>query len=107
MTNLEERNIEHAILMKELEWGVNTETNTVYMAYDFDMDNLYTIVTKIDNLLRHQKDPRRALKLCDSVESPFFIASRHSSIAPLASIFLKRQEFNSSSLVLFIVNSTL
>ena len=52
MTNLEERNIEHAILMKELEWGVNTETNTVYMAYDFDMDNLYTIVTKIDNLLR-------------------------------------------------------
>jgi len=63
MTNLEERNIEHAILMKELEWGVNTETNTVYMAYDFDMDNLYTIVTKIDNLLRHQKDPRRALNM--------------------------------------------
>ena len=63
MTNLEERNIKHTILMKELEWGVNTETNTVYMAYDFDMDNLYTIVTKIDNLLRHQEDPKKNLNV--------------------------------------------
>ena len=47
MTNLEERNIQHSMLMKELEWGINTDTNTVYMAYDFDMDNLYTIVTKM------------------------------------------------------------
>ena len=50
---LEKKKWEHAKLMKELEWGINTDTNTVYMAYDFDMDNLYTIVTKTDSLLRH------------------------------------------------------
>ncbi len=63
MTNLEERNIGHTMLMKELEWGINIDTNTVYMAYDFDMDNLYTIVTKTDNILRHQKDARKPLNM--------------------------------------------
>ena len=63
MTNLEERNIQHGMLMKELEWGINIDTNTVYMAYDFDMDNLYTIVTKTDNILRHQKDVRKPLNM--------------------------------------------
>lgn len=46
----------HAKLIKELEWGINTDTNTVYMAYDFDMDNLYTIITKIDCLFRHNPE---------------------------------------------------
>jgi len=54
VTNLKEKQIQHTMLMKELEWGINTDSNTVYMAYDFDMDNLYTIITKTDNLLRHQ-----------------------------------------------------
>jgi ATP-dependent Clp protease protease subunit len=54
--SLERNKWKHSKLMKELEWGINTDTNTVYMAYDFDMDNLYTIVTKTDSLLRHNPE---------------------------------------------------
>ena len=53
---MEQSKWKHSKLMKELEWGINTDTNTVYMAYDFDMDNLYTIVTKTDSLLRHNPE---------------------------------------------------
>ena len=59
--SIERNKWKHARLMKELEWGINTDTNTVYMAYDFDMDNLYTIVTKVDSLLRH--NPKKEVNM--------------------------------------------
>jgi ATP-dependent Clp protease protease subunit len=58
---MEQNKWQHSKLMKELEWGINTDTNTVYMAYDFDMDNLYTIVTKVDSLLRH--NPKKEVNM--------------------------------------------
>ena len=32
--------------MKEMEWGVNSKTNTTYMNYEFDIDSLYSTIVK-------------------------------------------------------------
>ena len=38
--------------IKEMEWGVNSETNTTYMNYEFDIDSLYSTMVKLDYLIR-------------------------------------------------------
>ena len=37
---------EEAFYMKEMEWGVNSKTNTTYMNYEFDIDSLYEKMNK-------------------------------------------------------------
>ena len=43
---------EQQFYMKEMEWGVNSQTNTTYMNFEFDIDSLYTTIVKCDYLMR-------------------------------------------------------
>ena len=43
---------EEVFYMKEMEWGVNSLTNTTYMNYEFDIDSLYSTIVKLDYLVR-------------------------------------------------------
>ena len=43
---------EEQFFMKEMEWGVNSKSNTTFMNYEFDIDSLYSVITRIDYLLR-------------------------------------------------------
>jgi|TARA_R100000030_G_scaffold92191_2_gene77685 ATP-dependent Clp protease protease subunit len=43
---------EEQFYMKEMEWGVNSKTNTTYMNYEFDIDSLYSTIVKMDYLVR-------------------------------------------------------
>ena len=43
---------EESFYMKEMEWGVNSKTNTTYMNYEFDIDSLYSTMVKCDYLVR-------------------------------------------------------
>ena len=43
---------EEQFYMKEMEWGVNSLTNTTYMNYEFDIDSLYSTIVKLDYLIR-------------------------------------------------------
>ena len=43
---------EEQFFMKEMEWGVNSQTNTTYMNFEFDVDSLYSTIVKMDYLQR-------------------------------------------------------
>ena len=47
---------EESFYMKEMEWGVNSKTNTTYMNYEFDIDSLYSTIVKLDYLQRVNPD---------------------------------------------------
>ena len=47
---------EEQFFMKEMEWGVNSLTNTTYMNYEFDIDSLYSTIVKCDYLVRVNPD---------------------------------------------------
>ena len=42
-------------LFKELEWGINLSTNTIFLTYDIDVDALYHICTRMDALKKYNK----------------------------------------------------
>ena len=44
------------ILFKNLEWGININSNTMYLTYEIDQDQLYAVVTRFDNFIHHNKD---------------------------------------------------
>ena len=52
---------EESFYMKEMEWGVNSKTNTTYMNYEFDIDSLYSTIVKCDYLQR--TNPRTSINL--------------------------------------------
>lgn len=41
------------ILYKNLEWGVDIHTNTMYLTYDIDVDQLYSVMTRFDQLVKY------------------------------------------------------
>ena len=43
---------EEQFAMSEMEWGVNSSTNTTYMNFEFDIDSLYSTIVKLDYLVR-------------------------------------------------------
>ncbi len=43
---------EQAFFMKEIEWGVNSDTNTTWMNHEFEIDSVYSVQIKLDYLLR-------------------------------------------------------
>ena len=47
---------ETQILFKNLEWGININSNTMYLTYEIDQDQLYAVVTRFDNFIHHNKD---------------------------------------------------
>ena len=44
------------ILFKQLEWGINLNSNTMYLTYEIDTDQLYAVITRFDNFIHHNKD---------------------------------------------------
>jgi len=43
------------ILFKNLEWGINTKSNTMYLTYEIEQDSLYAVMTRFDNFVQHNK----------------------------------------------------
>ena len=43
-------------LFKQLEWGINLGTNTMYLTYEIDTDQLYAVMTRFDNFITYNKD---------------------------------------------------
>jgi ATP-dependent Clp protease protease subunit len=44
------------ILFKQLEWGINLGSNTMYLTYEIDTDQLYAVMTRFDNFIKYNKD---------------------------------------------------
>ena len=42
-------------LFKQLEWGINLDMNSMYLTYDIDIDQLYSVMTRFDNLSRYNE----------------------------------------------------
>ena len=40
------------LMFKNLEWGINLETSTMYLSYEIDQDQLYVVMTRFDNFVR-------------------------------------------------------
>jgi len=47
---------ETQILFKNLEWGININSNTMYLTYEIDQDQLYAVMTRFDNFIKYNKD---------------------------------------------------
>jgi ATP-dependent Clp protease protease subunit len=43
------------MLFKQLEWGINLGTNTMYLTYEIDTDQLYSVMTRFDNFIQYTK----------------------------------------------------
>ena len=43
------------ILFKNLEWGINTKSNTMYLTYEIEQDSLYAVMTRFDNFVQHNE----------------------------------------------------
>ena len=39
------------MMFKNLEWGINLETSTMYLSYEIDQDQLYAVMTRFDNFV--------------------------------------------------------
>jgi len=52
---------EQAFYMKEIEWGVNSDTNTTWMNHEFEIDSVYSVQIKLDYLLR--SNPSRDINM--------------------------------------------
>ena len=46
---------ETQILFKQLEWGINLDTNTMYLTYEIDTDQLYSVMSRFDNFIQYTK----------------------------------------------------
>jgi len=44
---------ETQMLFKQLEWGINLGTNTMYLTYEIDTDQLYSVMTRFDNFIQY------------------------------------------------------
>ena len=51
----------HEMLMKELEWGINTDTNTLYLAGDIGGETLHSGAIHMDIL--HRFNPKSDINL--------------------------------------------
>ena len=40
------------MMFKNLEWGINLETSTMYLSYEIDQDQLYAVMTRFDNFVK-------------------------------------------------------
>ena len=52
---------EQQLMFKNLEWGINLDTSTMYLSYEIDQDQLYAVMTRFDNFVR--LNPKQDIKL--------------------------------------------
>ena len=43
-------------LFKQMEWGINLQTNTMYLTYEIDNDQLYSVMTRFDNFIQYNEN---------------------------------------------------
>ena len=43
------------LFFKNLEWGINIKSNTMYLTYEIEQDTLYAVTTRFDNFLQHNE----------------------------------------------------
>jgi ATP-dependent Clp protease protease subunit len=43
------------LLFKNLEWGINIKSNTMYLTYEIEQDTLYAVMTRFDNFVQHNE----------------------------------------------------
>ena len=43
------------LLFKNLEWGINIKSNTMYLTYEIEQDTLYAVMTRFDNFIQHNE----------------------------------------------------
>tara|TARA_R110002051_G_scaffold1454_1_gene8126 strand:- start:260 stop:868 length:609 start_codon:yes stop_codon:yes gene_type:complete len=41
------------MLFKQLEWGIDLGSNTMYLTYEIDTDQLYSVMTRFDNFVQY------------------------------------------------------
>ena len=41
------------LFFKNLEWGINLKSNTMYLTYEIEQDTLYAAMTRFDNFVQH------------------------------------------------------
>ena len=44
------------LFFKNLEWGINIKSNTMYLTYEIEQDTLYAVMTRFDNFVQHNDD---------------------------------------------------
>jgi ATP-dependent Clp protease protease subunit len=44
------------LFFKNLEWGINLKSNTMYLTYEIEQDTLYAVMTRFDNFVQHNRD---------------------------------------------------
>ena len=44
---------ETQLFFKNLEWGINIKSNTMYLTYEIEQDTLYAVMTRFDNFIQH------------------------------------------------------
>ena len=44
---------ETQMLFKQLEWGINLGTSTMYLTYEIDTDQLYSVMSRFDNFIQY------------------------------------------------------
>tara|TARA_X000000368_G_scaffold222717_1_gene175817 strand:- start:38 stop:634 length:597 start_codon:yes stop_codon:yes gene_type:complete len=44
------------LFFKNLEWGINIRSNTMYLTYEIEQDTLYAVMTRFDNFVQHNED---------------------------------------------------
>jgi len=44
---------ETQMLFKQLEWGISLDTNTMYLTYEIDTDQLYSVMSRFDNFIQY------------------------------------------------------
>ena len=43
------------LLFKNLEWGINIKSNTMYLTYEIEQDTLYAVMCRFDNFVQHNE----------------------------------------------------
>ena len=43
------------LLFKNLEWGINIKSNTMYLTYEIEQDTLYAVMTRFDNFVQYNE----------------------------------------------------
>ena len=56
------------LFFKNLEWGINIKSNTMYLTYEIEQDTLYAVMTRFDNFVQHNEDKDINLVLSSYVE---------------------------------------
>ena len=44
------------LLFKNLEWGINIKSNTMYLTYEIEQDTLYAVMCRFDNFVQHNEN---------------------------------------------------